>query len=94
MVNITKKQLKQMMQGTLNDCWNYHGKRIKETDKHITRQDLERYLQTVNLDEWEDVGYFVGYSACLNDMLREATDSETYEERKIQQGELEAKIRK
>ena len=44
----------------LKDCWKYH-KEILKNEEAVERKDLEDFLFNINLQEWEDVGFFVGY---------------------------------
>lgn len=48
--------------GALKDCWRYHKHIIKDEGNFNPKEDdLEHYLFNLDLTDWEDVAFFVGY---------------------------------
>ena len=81
------KALANNIKEALNDCWEYHSHLIKETDGSVKKSELLNYLYDINLVDWEDVGFFVGYLRGIDDSV------ELLLEAKLQQEVLSAQTR-
>lgn len=66
------KRIAQARKQALADCWEYHEALIKSsaTDEPIKKSGLLDYLYDIELSEWEDVGYFVGFLRGLDEAER------------------------
>lgn len=58
-----KKEIDKIIKDTLSDCWEYHKNLFKGLCDN--KNELEDYLETLDLQDWEDVAYFVGYIGAL-----------------------------
>lgn len=62
------KKLLALKKEALKDCWDYHGDLINENEENkVKKADLLDFLYDVDLRDWEDVGFFVGYLRGLDD---------------------------
>jgi len=59
-------KIKKMRKEMLKDCWLYHSHILKE--ECIEKSELHDELYEVSLEDWEDVGFFIGYLRCLDDI--------------------------
>jgi hypothetical protein len=52
----------------LKDCWEYHQKliEVEGPEPTVKESDLEDFLCDLELKEWEDVGFFIGYLRALD----------------------------
>ena len=66
LIKTIEKEKKQ----TLKDCWYYHKVLFKNSNSVARKTELEDFLYDMNLENWEDVGFFVGYLRGL-DWLRD-----------------------
>lgn len=63
------KKLEKLKKQALKDCWGYHKDLIK--DNIGEDESLEHYLYDVSLENWEDVGFFIGYLRGLDDGIEQ-----------------------
>ena len=64
------KSIEKEKKQALKDCWNYHKDLFKDSNSDVRKTELEDFLYDMNLENWEDVGFFVGYLRGL-DWLRD-----------------------
>ena len=57
------KKLNDNKEEMLNDCWNYHKDIIKASYQGTKKEDLDYVFGKMELEGWEDVGFFAGYIA-------------------------------
>ncbi|NTU69225.1 hypothetical protein HGB13_00125 [bacterium] len=82
--------IKQKETEMLNDCWSYHKLLLKGDNPEFNRKELKGQIYDLSLENYEDVGYFVGYLRALDDMARgeikpnnDNTKQKAKEEKKI-----------
>jgi len=85
------KELAKTKKEALNDCWEYHFHLIKETDGSVKKSELLDYLYDIELKDWEDVGFFVGYLRALDDSVKLL--SEAKPQRKVLSAQTRSKIK-
>lgn len=61
------KRIESERKQSLKDCWQYHADLMKESNKDLKKADLLDFLYDIELNDWEDVGFFVGYLRGLDD---------------------------
>ena len=64
----------------LKDCWEYHKEILKREGKCESKTELEDFLYVVDLQGWENVGFFVGYLRGLDfalEILNEKVKNKT-----------------
>ena len=72
--NLLKKLAKEKKQA-LADCKKYWAGMMKREGQWNPKEDdLEHYLFDLNLEGWEDVGFFVGYLRGLDFVIDLLTD--------------------
>lgn len=66
------KKLDKAIKQALNDCWKYHGKLIKSESNNYcsSKAELYSYFEHLSLQNWEDVAWFVGFIAGLEEANR------------------------
>ena len=74
------KALANNIKEALNDCWEYHSHLIKETDGSVKKSELLNYLYDINLVDWEDVGFFVGYLRGIDDSVELLSEAKSQQE--------------
>lgn len=76
------KKLANNIKQALADCWEYHAHLIKETaGGNIKKSELLDYLYDVELTDWEDVGFFVGYLRGIDDGVELLSEAKPYKEK-------------
>ena len=58
------KSIERERKQSIKDCWKYHKDTLKD---YTTKEELEDYLDEIDLIGWEDIGWFVGYLAGLKE---------------------------
>lgn len=67
------KKLENLIEENLDDCFEYHKNMIEgDCDENLDREDLKDFLYDINLNEWEDIGFYVGYLRALDDFIEMA----------------------
>lgn len=70
MTNEIIKMIRAERKQALADCWQYHGKQLKEDRKMIglglMRAELRDALDSMELDNNEDIAWFIGYISALD----------------------------
>ena len=68
---MNKKILKQIAASrkeALRDCWGYHKELIQDSNRQLKKSELMHFLYDIELTDWEDVGFFIGYLRALDDI--------------------------
>jgi hypothetical protein len=66
---ILEASLRKEKQRALDECWQYHKGLMKEENPKLTKDKLEDFLYDVDLTDWEDIGFFVGYLKGIDDTI-------------------------
>ena len=62
------KKIKAQRKVHINQCWEYHNPLLKTIEGIETKKKFAENYWDISLEDWEDVGYFIGYLNCLDDM--------------------------
>ncbi len=68
-MQLLQKYIEEKRKEMLDDCEKYHSHLFtREDKKRIKTYCLEDFLYDIELKDWEDIGFFIGYLRCLDDI--------------------------
>lgn len=69
--------IEKLREQAIKDCWHYHGSMIKDESGGSckSRSELEHYFGHLSLEGWEDVAFFIGYLAGLDEATEVLVDN-------------------